>query len=233
MPKPHAVAVSAPPCQGFRTITRDDDEWPTRLNQLACAPEKLWLRGESLLAVQTPVAILGARASTSYGEHVASTLAAELAEAGVTILSGGSYGIEAATIRGALGVGGSVVCLQASGIDAPYPRANTALLEAVTERGTVLTGHEPGVTPTRSLLQDRSRQLAAMASVVIVVEAAARSGALLSVAQAHELGTPVLAVPGPVTSAVSAAPHDLIRNGIARLATRAADVLTVLDQKVI
>lgn len=232
MPSPHAVAVSAPRYQHARTLTRDDDEWPSRLNVLACAPERLWVRGESLLAMQTPVAVVGARASTSYGEQVAAQLAADLAEAGVTLVSGGAYGIDSAAIRGALGVGGSVVCVQASGIDDPYPRVNAQLLDEVTRRGTVITGFEPGSHPTRSTFQTRSRQVAALASVVVVVEAAARSGALLGVAQAHELGTPVLAVPGPVTSAMSAGPHRLIRDGVARIITSASDVLAILDKEI-
>lgn len=225
---PHAVAISAPRYGGPRPVLPGESGWPAGLDALGHdAPERLWVRGEPL-TLTSPVAIVGSRASTAYGEQIAANLASGLAEAGVTVLTGGAYGIEAAATRGARAVGGSVVVVLAGGVDVTYPRAHTDLFAEVLRRGSLVSAYEPGTPPTRARFVERSHLIAAMSAAVVVVEAGPRSGALATVGHAHELGRPVLAVPGPVTSATSQAPHQLIRDSVAHLVTNTQDVLDVL-----
>lgn len=228
MSRPHAVAVRAPRYGGPRPVQPGESGWPPGLDALGdAAPARLWVQGQSL-TLTSPVAIVGSRAATAYGEHVAADLASGLAEAGNTVLTGGAYGIDAAATRGALAVDGSMVVVVAGGVDVPYPRVHADLFVQVLRHGSLVSAYEPGTSPTRARFVERSHLLAAMSLAVVVVEAASRSGALVTVRRAHELGRPVLAVPGPVTSMTSQAPHQLIRDGIAHLVTTAQDVLDVL-----
>lgn len=169
------------------------------------------------------VSIVGARACTGYGSHIAATLGADLASAGVTVVSGAALGIDAAAHRGALAVGGPTVAVLACGIDRIYPRAHEALLRVIAERGAVLSELPPGAAPTRFRFLHRNRIIAALGVGTVIVEAARRSGSLVTARLAGELGRVVMAVPGPVTSDRSAGTHDLIRDG-ATLVAQAAQV---------
>ena len=137
-------------------------------------------------------------------------------------------GIDAGAHRGALGVRGRAVAVVASGVDNPYPAANAALAGRVVESGSVVSEMPPGERPTRYAFLARNRMIAALAHAVIVVEAAARSGAKNTASWANAIGRQVLAVPGPITSSLSATPHKLIRDGEAILVTDAQDVEAVL-----
>lgn len=170
------------------------------------------------------VAMVGSRASTGYGERVASDLGAELSAAGWTVLSGGAYGIDAASHRGALSATGASVAILAGGLDEWYPRGNNRLLEQMAASAVVISEVAPGVRPVKAGFLGRNRLLAAGSRGTVIVEAARRSGALNTVAWAHALNRPVMAVPGPVTSSASSGPHDLIRHSAAVLVTCAADV---------
>jgi DNA processing protein len=226
---------------GARFIIPGDPEWPSQVEASRDAgaegapagdPLGLWVRGGGDLAQLTnrSIAIVGSRTCTSYGEVVASELAADLAQAGWSVVSGGAFGIDAAAHRGALSRRFATVAVLASGVDLPYPPAHRALFEQIAQQGVVVSMLAPGRHPTRSRFVVRSRLMAALSDGVVVVEAAARSGALGTVSAARSLGHPVMAVPGPVTSAQSDATHRLIRTGDANLVTSVTDVLEVMDR---
>ena len=176
------------------------------------------------------VAVVGARACTVYGEHVAGDLAAGLGDRGWTVVSGGAYGIDAAAHRGSLAVDAPTVAVLACGVDVAYPAAHDGLLRSVRAMGVVVSELPPGARPTRRRFLDRNRVIAALGRGTVVVEAALRSGALNTAGHADELSRTVMAVPGPVTSAASAGCHELLRARGAALVTDAADVLDLVGR---
>jgi DNA processing protein len=215
-----------------RLVCPGDPEWPTQLDDLGDArPLLLWLRGATDLrfACLRSVSIVGARAATGYGTHVAGELAADLAGSGWAIVSGGAYGIDAAAHRGALAVGGCTVAVLASGLSFGYPRGHQDLFDMICDGGLLVSERLPDQAPTRPGFLVRNRMIAALSRGTAVVEAALRSGALNTARQAGELRRPVMAVPGPVTSDLSAGCHDLIRDGRATLVTGACDVAELLS----
>lgn len=195
-------------------------------------PLALWVRGRGELAslAVRSVGIVGARAATSYGEYVTTELGYGLARAGVVVVSGGAYGIDAAAHRSALAGGGPSVLVSAAGLDRPYPAAHTALYEQVADTGLVISESPPGAAPHRHRFLSRNRLIAAFATGTVVVEAARRSGAANTAHHAFTQGRPVMAVPGPVTSAMSAGTHDLLRREPepALLVTGVEDVLALV-----
>jgi len=216
---------------GLTVVVPGDDRWPSQLDDLGLArPLLLWVSGGADLAHVTgrAVAVVGARACTAYGQSVAAELAAGLAERGWTVVSGGAFGIDAAAHRGALAVDGNTLAVMASGVDVPYPVAHTGLLDAVRRGGAVVSELPPGSRPTKRRFLDRNRLIAALSRGTVVVEAALRSGARNTASHADALSRPVMAVPGPVTSAFSAGSHELIRSYGAHLVTDASDVLEVV-----
>ena len=202
--------------------------WPPGLDDLGpAAPPCLWVRGDLDLraALGRSVALVGARAATAYGEHVAADVAAGLAQRRFAVVSGGAYGIDAAAHRGALAVGGCTVVFLAGGVDRPYPAGNAELLERVLARGgAVVSEVPPGSVPSKTRFLQRNRLIAAAASATVVVEAAWRSGALNTAGHAAALLRPVGAVPGPVTSMASVGGHRLLRDGAAVCVTDAAEI---------
>ena len=213
---------------GGHLVVPGDDEWPRGLDDLGdAAPPALWVRG-GLLARST-VAVVGARASTTYGERVAYDLAHGLATRGSCVASGGAYGIDAAAHRGALGAGGPTLAVLAGGVDRAYPAGNARIFEETVGTGGALVSEvPPGSLPTRSRFLQRNRVIAALSDATVVVEAAWRSGALSSAHHAAALLRPVGAVPGPVTSAASAGCHRLLREGHAVCVTDADEVAELL-----
>ncbi|HEY3869365.1 MAG TPA: DNA-processing protein DprA [Actinocrinis sp.] len=221
--------LAATEAAGARFVVPGDPWWPDRFDELGPQrPIGVWMAGDPT-RLDPAVSIVGARACTSYGEYVASTLGAELAERGVTVVSGAALGVDAAAHRGALAVGGATVAVLACGVDVAYPRAHDALLHAIRERGAVVTELQPGARPTRFTFLQRNRLIAALGRATVVVEAARRSGSLVTARQAAELGRAVLAVPGPVTSEQSQGTHALIRDG-ATLVTCAEQVQEACDE---
>jgi len=213
---------------GARLVIPEDDDWPgwpllpldnavTRGLRWAGGPLGLWVRGEGHLgdSLRRTVAIIGARASTSYGEHVAAEFGHELASTGVTVVSGAAYGIDGAAHRGALAAGGPTVAVLGCGVDVDYPAGHAGLLTRIAERGFVLSEYPPGTPPARHRFLVRNRLIASVAEGTIVVEAGMRSGARNTAATAAALGRVVMAVPGPVTSAMSLGCHELLRGGLA------------------
>nr|WP_239580059.1 DNA-processing protein DprA [Microlunatus panaciterrae] len=224
---------------GARFLVPDDDEWPSGLEDLGHGqavqrrggpPIGVWVRGPGHLAAMTErsVAIVGSRAATSYGAGVAADLASELAEDGVTVISGGAYGVDAAAHRGALAVRGPTIAVLACGVDVPYPRSNARLFDWIARDHLLVSELPPAATPTKMRFLARNRMIAALGRGTVVVEAAIRSGARNTAAWAQECGRPLMAVPGPVHSALSVAPHEMIRDGQALLVTRAAEVLEAI-----
>ncbi|MDR0285009.1 MAG: DNA-processing protein DprA [Propionibacteriaceae bacterium] len=221
-----------------RFVIPGDDEWPAALDDLAWgdpvggfggAPVGLWVSGPARLCDLTAaVAIVGSRASTTYGEHVAADWAAGLAEGGHAIVSGGAYGIDACAHRGAIAAGGATVAVMAGGLAQFYPPGNSALLQRVQEIGAVVSEYPPDRPPSRARFLVRNRLIAALGKVTVIVEAGVRSGAQNTVSWALALGRPVLAAPGPVTSAMSHTPHRLIRSGEATLVTSVEEILATL-----
>jgi DNA processing protein len=214
-----------------RLVVPDDAEWPEALDRLGDRrPFCLWVRGPRDLAAATSraVAIVGARASTAYGETLATELGFGCAEQGVAIVSGAAYGVDAAAHDGALRAGGLTVAVLACGVDRSYPRGNGPLLDRIALDGLMVSEVPPGSSPTRNRFVHRNRLIAALASATVVVEAGWRSGASITAREAVDLGRPVGAVPGPVTSAASIGCHRLLREG-AVCVTAVADVLELVD----
>ncbi|MEU1179748.1 DNA-processing protein DprA [Streptomyces sp. NPDC005820] len=221
-----AVAEAA----GVRFLCPGDAEWPRTLDDLGDArPLGLWVRGRPSLRMWglRSVAVVGARACTEYGAHMAATLAAGLAERGWVVVSGGAYGVDGAAHRGALGAGGATVAVLACGVDRPYPRGHTELINRIAEQGLVVGELPPGDHPTPSRFVLRNRVIAALTRGTVVVEAAHRSGSLVTARAAQRLGRHTMGVPGPATSGLSAGVHELLR-GEAELVTDAAEVVELV-----
>jgi DNA processing protein len=223
---------------GGRLVCPGDPEWPAdRLHWdakrlLEPPPLALWVRGRWPLSevVERSVAVVGARAASSYGLHVAADLAAGLAERGATVISGGAYGIDAAAHRGALRAAAApTIAVLACGVDVAYPRGNDRLLRDVAEQGLVVSELPPSSHPTRRRFIVRNRLIAALSLGTVVVEAALRSGSLATLERARLLNRYVMAVPGPITSVMSAGCHLEIRKG-AECVTRSAEVLELVGR---
>jgi DNA processing protein len=213
---------------GGTFVVPGDPGWPTQLDDLGDArPLGLWVRGAVplRLAAVRSVAIVGSRACTDYGAHVAGTFAAELAEAGWSVVSGGAYGVDGAAHRGALVVAGTTIAVLACGADVNYPRGHERLLGRIADEGVLVSELPPGSHPTRYRFVERNRVIAALTRGTVVVEAALRSGALISARRAAGLGRRVMGVPGPIGSPQSAGVHALLREPGTVLVTRAAEVI--------
>ncbi|MCF6505826.1 DNA-protecting protein DprA [Blastococcus sp. MG754426] len=240
---------------GARLVVPEDDEWPAyALHALTVAvaeepvdrkdqtdrtralvpPVALWVRGAARLDVLTErsVAVVGARASSAYGEHVAGELGHQLGERGWTVVSGGAFGIDGAAHRGALAAGAPTVAVLSCGVDRPYPAGNGALFHRIAEDGLLVSEWPPGCAPLRHRFLVRNRLIAALTRGTVVVEAAARSGAQATAHRAQKLGRPVMVVPGPVTSALSVGCHELLRDEHvgAVLVTSAAHVVEAVGR---
>jgi DNA processing protein len=214
--------------RGLRLVVPGDAEWPTQLDDLGeTRPLLLWLRGTADLrfACLNSVSMVGSRAASGYGQHIAIEMAAAVAQRGVTVISGGAYGIDECAHRGALAGDGLTVAVLAGGLCYGYPRGHAGLFSAVAAQGALVSECPPDQRPTRPGFLIRNRIIAALGRGTVVVEAALRSGALNTAKHARELGRPVMAVPGPVTSEQSAGAHELIREYGAMCVTAARDVL--------
>lgn len=211
---------------GARLILPADAEWPEGVRALdAHAPLTLWLRGRvDALTAAPSIALVGARAATHYGEHVAIEAAAGLVDRGFAVVSGGAYGIDGTAHRSALASGGTTVAFLAGGVDRFYPAGHEALLNRIAETGAVVSEMPCGAAPTRWRFLQRNRLIAAAAQATVVLEAGMRSGSLNTAGHAAALGRPLGAVPGPVTSPASAGCHRLLREFDAVCVTDAAQM---------
>jgi DNA processing protein len=217
--------------EGIRLVCPGDSEWPTQLDMLGVArPYALWLRGEADLryCCLQSVSIVGARAASAYGQHVGTELAAALAARGWTVVSGAAYGVDACAHQGALAADGVTIAVLACGVDHAYPPGHYDLLASIAAQGVLVSEWPPGRTPNRLRFLTRNRVIGALTRGTVVVEAGLRSGALNTARHARDLHRPVMAVPGPVTSEVSAGCHKMIREWGAVCVTSAHDVLELL-----
>jgi DNA processing protein len=213
-----------------RALSPADARYPSRLAEVPDAPATLHVRGALADADALAVAIVGSRRATPYGLEVAETLAADLAARGVTIVSGLARGIDAAAHRGALRVGGRTLAVLGSGVDVIYPPENRRLAAEITERGALLSQFAPGTPPLPQNFPTRNQVIAALSLAVVVVEAAEKSGSLITARLAAELGREVLAVPGRITAPESRGANRLIQDG-AHVAMGWEDVVGVLPER--
>ena len=214
-----------------RVVIPGDAEWPPGLDDLQDrAPFCLWARGPASLtsAMDSSVSLVGARAATWYGERVTSEIAVGCAAAAVTVVSGAAYGIDATAHRAVLQADGLTLAVLACGVDRGYPRGNERLIETIAHEGALVSEVPPGCAPSRWRFLERNRLIAALTRGTVVVEAAWRSGAQGTARHALELGRQVGAVPGPVTSSMSAGCHRLLRQG-ATCVTDAAEVIELVS----
>jgi DNA processing protein len=204
-------------------------ELPPLLRAIHDPPARLYVRGngDPAMLAQTAVAIVGARACSPYGAQVARMLGRELASVGVLVVSGLARGIDGEAHRGALETNGHTVAVLGCGIDRDYPAAHATLAQSIGERSLVVSEYEPGVEPAPWRFPARNRIIAGLCAATIVVEARERSGALITADFALEEGREVFAVPGEITSTLSAGANALLRLGATPL-TAAADVLESL-----
>ncbi|MBB4697299.1 DNA-processing protein DprA [Paractinoplanes abujensis] len=232
---------------GARIVVPSDDEWPDRVGALATLtlegsqrinhdvrpPLCFWVRGDWPLGetLERSVAVVGARAASSYGIHATTEIAYGLAEQNWTVVSGGAFGIDAAAHRAALAAGGRTVAVLACGVDRPYPMGNTAMFEQIAETGLLISEWPPGSEPYKHRFLIRNRVIAAATAGTVLVEAAARSGAIQTMGRVLALGRPAMVVPGPITSAMSVGCHELLRSRPdATLVTGLADVLEAVGR---
>ena len=212
----------------YETIDQTSEYYPKGLLDLGAeAPKTLWVRGdaETLKGLHQSVALVGARASTGYGEHVTMEIATRLCEMGTTIASGGSYGIDGVATRTALASDSKTIVWLAGGVDKFYPSGHDTLFSRVENGGGVIvSAEEPGSAPTKWRFLQRNKYLGYSASATLVAEAGWRSGSLGVAQAAFEAGNFVGAIPGPITSANSAGCHRIIREGVAQLVTQASDI---------
>ena len=219
---------------GLCLLTPGAAGWPEGLSDLGVlAPLALWAKGDIGVltsSLGSRVTIVGARAATGYGEHVATEFATDLAGLPRVVVSGGAYGIDGAAHGAALTTRpGSTIAVLAGGLDRNYPAGHQELLSRVAESGAVLSELSPGAAPTRWRFLQRGRLLAAISAATIVVEAGYRSGSLHTAAEAHALGRPVGAVTGPIPSAASAGCHRLLHEKIATVISSASDIAALTD----
>jgi DNA processing protein len=201
-----------------------------------CRPRRrpahaLWLRGSADLRFNClrSVAVVGSRAATAYGAYVAAEFGASVAARGVAVVSGGAFGVDAAAHRGALGADGVTIAVLACGVDVPYPAAHAELFDAIAAQGVLVSEWPPGRHVSRLRFLVRNRVIAALAPGTVVVEAAARSGALNTARHARDLNRRLMAVPGPITSDLSAGCHQIVREWQGTLVTSAAEVIEYLS----
>jgi len=224
---------------GIRFVTPEDDEWPGQLADLDHAPilhERggvpigLWARGPLRLdrALRGSVAVVGSRSATTYGAELAGEIGAGLAEARRTVVSGAAFGIDQAAHRGALAARGDTVAVLACGADRAYPTGHRNLIDYIADVGLVVSEAAPGCSPTRIRFLARNRLIAALGVGTVVVEAAARSGALNTAHWAAGMSRVLMGVPGPVTSAQSQGVHRLIRTRDGLLVTSSREVLEAI-----
>jgi DNA processing protein len=206
----------------MRSILASDKEWPQQLNQLEISPAQLFIESsEPDLSVLTAksIAIVGSRNATPYGLRIATEFAAALAEAGYTIISGGAFGIDAAAHRGALAVGGKTVVVLAGGVDCPYPLAHSNLFTDASKNGALISEHPAGTPSRKHNFLERNRIIAGLAFGTLIVEAAFKSGAIRTALDTVKLLRPVMAIPGPISSPLSAGVNRLIAERVAELVT--------------
>jgi DNA processing protein len=212
---------------GIEAIPWGHPAYPPLLASIPDAPFILWLKGLASCLSKPAVAVVGSRAATPYGLEAASRLAGDLAAAGVLVISGLARGVDSAAHRAALAAGGDTVAVLGSGVDVIYPPEHQRLAVEVAAHGAVVSEFPPGTPPVAFHFPARNRIISGLSQAVVVVEAAERSGSLITAGFALEQGRDVMAVPGSVLSGRHRGCHALIRDGAA-VVESAEDVLAEL-----
>lgn len=212
-------------------ITIHDQEYPEMLRQIPDPPLILYYRGNLAFLHQPIIAIVGSRKPTPYGKEACAVLCKQIAEAGIVIASGMAYGIDADAHRTALRMKATTIGILGCGIDQFYPTIHRPLYREVEEKGLLLSEYPPGTQPLPGYFPERNRIISGLALGVVVVEAAVKSGSLITAQFALEQGREVFAVPGPVFSQLSAGPHNLIKEG-AKLVTGWEDIFVEISHMI-
>jgi DNA processing protein len=214
--------------EGARVLTYESPEYPKGLMSLGDdAPLVVYVKGEIIEEDRYAVAIVGSRKSTPYGISVAERIASDLTDMGLTVVSGGARGIDTAAHIGSVRSGGRSIAVMGSGIDISYPAENRGLFERISRSGAVLSEFAPGMRPNRENFPRRNRLISGLSMGVLVVEAASKSGALITASHALEQGKEVFSVPGNISSSASSGTNDLIKQG-AKMVLKAEDILEEL-----
>jgi len=226
-----AEEIAAVKKAGARYLFHDSSDYPPLLAQLEGAPPLLVVRGDAAIAARPAVAIVGARNASAAAVKLARMFAGQLAEAGLAVVSGLARGIDGAAHQGALAAGsesGGTIGVIASGIDIAYPPEHSELQEEVAQRGLLITEHPPGSEPIARHFPSRNRIIAGIAAGTLVVEAAPKSGSLITARLAGEAGREVMAIPGSPLDSRAHGGNQLIRDG-AVLVQSAEDVIELLS----
>ena len=210
---------------GAQFLTPEHEHWPVGVNQLVNPPIGLVVKGDSTCLITDSLAIVGSRKPTNYGANVASEFARGFSDLGWTIISGGAYGIDSYAHRATLQANGITIAVLATGIEVAYPKSNQKLFNEMSAHGALISELMPyeSAMPSRFLV--RNRLIASIAKATLVVEAAYKSGSLRTAHDAAELLRPVMAIPGPINSAMSQGCHRLISERAAELITSVADAV--------
>jgi DNA processing protein len=210
---------------GAQFLTPEHEHWPIGVNQLVNPPIGLIVKGDSTCLMTDSLAIVGSRKPTNYGANVASEFARGFSDLGWTIISGGAYGIDSYAHRATLQANGATIAVLATGIEVAYPKSNQKLFNEMSAHGALISELMPyeSAMPSRFLV--RNRLIASIAKATLVVEAAYKSGSLRTAHDAAELLRPVMAIPGPINSAMSQGCHRLISERAAELITSVADAV--------
>lgn len=209
-------------------LTWDDDLYPRSLREIDQSPPVLYLRGQ-LSSLDFPIiAIVGTRRITQYGRQVAKELAAELAQRGITVVSGLARGVDAAAHQAAMDAGGSTLAVLGSGIDQIYPPEHRKMAERMTENGAVISDYPPGTLPEAGNFPPRNRIISGLSRAVVIVEAGEKSGALITAAYAAEQGKEVFAVPAGIYAPQSRGCNKLIQQG-AHIYLNTQEIFDLLD----
>ena len=210
---------------GAQFLTPEHEHWPVGVNQLVNPPIGLVVKGDSTCLITDALAIVGSRKPTNYGANVASEFARGFSDLGWTIISGGAYGIDSYAHRATLQANGATIAVLATGIEVAYPKSNQKLFNEMSAHGALISELMPyeSAIPSRFLV--RNRLIASIAKATLVVEAAYKSGSLRTAHDAAELLRPVMAIPGPINSAMSQGCHRLISERAAELITSVADAV--------
>jgi DNA processing protein len=212
---------------GARIIVFEEEQYPSRLKEIADPPMVLYAKGVPIPEKRPLVAVVGSRMPTFYGTRSAASIAEGLAAAGVGVVSGLARGIDTAAHNGCLKAKGFTIAVMGTGIDKVYPESNRSLFETIAGTGCIITEFPTGTAPEGKNFPRRNRIISGLSLGVVVVEAAGKSGSLITAAAALEQGREVFAVPGSIQSPKSAGAHFLLKNGAA-LVERSDDILAAL-----
>lgn len=221
------TAPASPDPPGCRLLRPGDPHYPAPLAAIPHCPDPLYVRGDPAALALPQLAIVGSRAASPAGCETAYEFAAALASRGLAITSGLATGIDAAAHRGALDAGGVTIAVCGTGLDRVYPAEHAALAAAILAHGALVSEFPAGTPPLAQNFPQRNRLISGLARGVLVVEAAARSGSLITARHAGDQGREVLAVPGSIRNALAHGCHRLIKDGAALVETP-GDVLAVL-----